>query len=395
MDNKRYWIWLTMIFTTGSSRIWELLNQVSDPETAYQNIIDGKFRLTDHEAANLRKVSPESADAVIDLCIKKNISIYTYENREYPDILKTIYNPPAVIYCRGSISCFENSVSLTVVGTRHPSPYGLRAAGQISRELAECGFTIVSGFADGIDSAAHRGALEAGGKTAAVLGCGVDVDYPKANSDIRDAVIENGALISEFAPGTTPNGRNFPIRNRILSGISLGVFVAEAPSGSGALITADYAAEQGRDVFCLPPHDIFDKKYSGVVKYLRDGAIPVFGYTDIMYEYYTTYSHKLSTLTPEDEYSQGVTESALYSKHASKKKPLSQGKPDKKTVSPDISGLSDIQRKIISAIGQRQMSVNDIQLETNIETSQLLCEMTELELLGAVRSLPGKMYELC
>lgn len=384
-----------MIFGPGNNHIWELLRKQPDAEAACRAVSDGQFVLNAHEAANLKQYKAEDADAVIEKCINKNIHIYTYECSGYPDILKTIFNPPAVLYCIGDMECFNNNISLTVVGTRHPSSYGIRTAGNICSELAKCGFNIVSGFADGIDSASHRAALAAGGRTSAVLGCGVDVDYPKINSDIRSAVAEHGAVISEFVPGTPPNGRNFPVRNRILSGISLGVFVAEAPVGSGALITADYAIEQGRDVFCIPPADIFDKKYSGVVKYLRDGAIPVFGYTDIMYEYYTTFSHKLSSLTPEDEYSQSVSETAVFSKPEKNKVHSDSVTAAAELPSVNISDLTEVQKSIVQILGHGAVSVNDLYEKTDTETSELLTELTELELIGAVRSLPGKIYELC
>jgi DNA processing protein len=168
-------------------------------------------------------------------------------------------------------------------------------ANWICSDLARAGVVVVSGFAVGLDSAAHRGALLAGGRTVAVLGCGIDVDYPKDNASAKQYITKKGLLLTEFLPGTEPYPKNFPTRNRILSGISLGTLVIQAPERSGSLITASLALEQGRNVFCVPPADIFDKRYAGVVKYLRDGAIPVFSYLDIINEYYHSYAHKLLT----------------------------------------------------------------------------------------------------
>jgi DNA processing protein len=253
------------------------------------------------------------------------------------------------------------------------------------------GVTIVSGFAAGIDSAAHRGALEAGGKTLAVLGCGIDIIYPKCNSDIRDAVPVSGAFVSEFPPGTPPLGKNFPMRNRIISGLSLGVFVAEAPVSSGALITADIAIEQGRDVFCLPPYDVFDSNCQGVIKYLRDGAIPVFSHLDIVYEYYTGFTHKLSSVKPSDEYATPKSESAVY------KDSCVQGIVTDLVVENgklDVSALTDVQRRIVECLAEKNLYIEDICQSTGYGMADVLMQLTELEMDGVISSLPGKIYSL-
>ncbi len=382
-----------MAFGTANPRIWDIIQECGDARQGYYGAVNGSVKLTAAEKNAIKKISIENAEKVIALCEQKNISIYTYNDDKYPSQLRSIFNPPSVLYCDGILDNSLDAPALTVVGTRHPSPYGIFAVEKISSELSKAGLTIVSGFADGIDSAAHRAAIKENGRTIAVLGCGIDVDYPRANSDIRDAVRRNGALISEFLPGTPPLGRNFPVRNRILSGLSLGVFIAEAPCGSGALITADMAVEQGRDVFCLPPADIFNKNYQGVIKYLRDGAIPVFSHLDIIYEYYTTFSHKLSSLKPENEYIAALSDSEVFSQ----KNPDTDIKNNKtkKIIEKNYDDLSGTQLTIVKCFSEEQKHIDDIIAESGLDAQVVLTALTDLEISGEIISLPGKRYKLC
>ncbi|MDD6828134.1 MAG: DNA-processing protein DprA [Oscillospiraceae bacterium] len=386
------WICLSKIFGPANQNLWKLMNACSCAAEGYQKVSEGRFQLTSWEKKQFLTFSQESAAVIIKQCSEKNIQIITYTDERYPSKLKTIYNPPAVLYALGNTDCLKEEISLSVVGTRYPSEYSYGAARKISGELAQTGFVIVSGFAAGIDSAAHRGTLDTGGKTIAVLGCGVDVDYPRANSDIRDAVLKNGLFISEFPPGTPPLGKNFPLRNRIISGLSLGVFVVEAPLSSGALITADSAIEQGRDVFCLPPCDIFSKSYQGVVKYLRDGAVPVFSYLDIIYEYFTNFTHKISSVRPSDEYSQARSDSSVYAEKKKRKAADIPVPEEKKT--GDYEHLDEEQRKITDALMERNLHIDELCECTGMVMADLLMNITELELSGIILSLPGKIYAL-
>lgn len=396
MANKLYWIWLTMVFGAGNPRVWELLRECEDVKDAYDRVLNGKYSLTSGEKLLFAGASLEKAEEIVHFCEKENIFIFTYDDEKYPSLLKSIFNPPVVLFVAGNEDVFESELSITVVGTRNSSDYGLNAALKISTELAKSGFTLISGFAMGVDSVVHRAALSQDGCTIAVLGCGIDVVYPKANSDIREMIMKKGAFVTEFLPGTPPLGKNFPIRNRILSGLSLGVFVVEAPYGSGALITADLAIEQGRDVFCLPPHDIFSSAYQGVVKYLRDGAVPVFGHLDIVYEYYTTFSHKLSSLKPEMEYI-SADDSSLFSKKSSKRKDsFKSTELEKPAETVDISydGLSELQIKIVDFLRNGAKHIDEIGTECSLDMAQLLTEITDLEISGIIKSLPGKLYSL-
>lgn len=390
-DEKIYWICLSKVFGPASHHLRKLMSECETAKEAYQRITSGKFPLTPGEKKQLDTASPDHAYEICRLCDQKNISVYTYSDEGYPSKLKTIYDPPAVLYVSGNEKCLNEDMTIAVVGTRNCTVYGEKAAGKISEELAKTGFTIVSGFAAGIDSAAHRAAVMAGGRTIAVLGCGIDIDYPKCNSDIREAVMKNGVFVSEFPPGTPPLGKNFPLRNRIISGLSLGVFVAEAPLSSGALITADIAIEQGRDVFCLPPYNIFDKNCQGVVKYLRDGAVPVFSHLDIIYEYYTNFTHKLSSVKPSDEYASSKTDSLVYKKAFTEKTPASTEEPA--GIDENLQ-LTDEQHRIAECLSGKKLYIEDICQATGFDMQTVLTELTELEMEDIVVSLPGKIYTL-
>ena len=290
MDDTRYWLWVALVFGTGNSRAWEVLRHFDTAEEAYYALrSDEVTGLTPHEEHAVKTAHIEQADGVIEFCERNGYTITTYADAAYPTVLRSICNPPLVLFSLGRLDFLSDYLGFTIVGTRHPSEYSLRVTERIAGGLAEQGLTIVSGFAMGIDGAAHTAALQKNAPTVAVLGAGLNVNYPHEHADLKAQMAQEALLITEFFPCTRPLPCNFPIRNRILSGLSLGVLVVEAAIGSGSLITANYAAEQGRDVFCIPPADIFDRRYAGVIRYLRDGAIPAFSLNDILNEYYTTY----------------------------------------------------------------------------------------------------------
>lgn len=205
----------------------------------------------------------------------------TMDSPDYPNLLRLIKDPPKVLHYIGDISLCNQTVCLAVVGARKSTPYGKWAAYHIAKRAAQHGVTIVSGLASGIDSEGHRGALDAGGKTIAVLGCGIDLCYPKSNADLLEKIKEDGLVLSEYEPGTPALAFQFPLRNRIISGLSQGVVIAEASLNSGSLITAGYALNQGRDVYAVPGN--INSIYSiGANKLIQDGAIPVVVVDDVL-----------------------------------------------------------------------------------------------------------------
>lgn len=282
--NKEIWLWLLLVMLPHNERTMKLVENYGDVRAAAEAIRDGRCELlTDEERDRAQRIRSREVNSVIAECESNNIRIVTIEDEEYPALLRDIYAPPVVLFVQGSLDGLSEQTCLAVVGTRNPTRYGVSAAKQICTELAALGMTIVSGLAVGIDTAAHQSALDKGARTIGVLACGSLVDYPAASRTLKQNIIRSGgAVISELLPHASVEPEYFRHRNRIISGLSHGTFVVEAPEHSGSLLTAEHAVQQGRELFCLPPYDIFSRSCTGVVPYLRDGATPVFGYVDIV-----------------------------------------------------------------------------------------------------------------
>ena len=403
MDNLVYWVWITQAFGTGNNRIWDIINSFDNVKNAYEALANGEYsNVTKSEELAVSHTHLLQAEELIKYCAKKEIRIISFDDEAYPKRLKEIYNPPTILFCMGDLSFIDDEVTITVVGTRHPSPYSIKFAKRICDELAKVGVTLVSGFALGIDSMAHQAALKNNGRTVAVLGCGIDVDYPKENSAIKKVIARHGAVITEFFPGTKPNGQNFPQRNRIMSGLSLGTLIIEAGPQSGALITADLALQQGRDVFCVPPADLFEPRYSGVIRLIREGAIPTFTHTDIMYEYYENFSHKINSINANENYSNKEKDSYLFDatdKDTSQKKeiiPKDILAENKQKFIPEINyeELTDEQAKIVKLLENGSLLADEIADLAEIDVTNVLTILTELELFGIVEAQAGKRYSL-
>ncbi|MDE6775131.1 MAG: DNA-processing protein DprA [Ruminococcus sp.] len=285
MEDKIYWIWLSLVFGTASRRLWQIMNMYESAGEAFYEIHSGnigKF-LNGKEQQSVREITLKNAESIAKECRKRNIEITAYSDSDYPRSLRYISVPPAVLYYKGNINCITGTKTITSVGTRHASEYSISAASRICSELAKHNIIIVSGFAVGIDIASNLAAVSVNKPTVCVMGCGVDVDYPRDNFQYRDKILDAGGLfISEYSPDIPPVSSHFPKRNRIMAALGRASIVFEASSRSGALITAHQAAEQGRDVFVLPPADIFSNAYSGNIALLKEGAIPLTGAEDII-----------------------------------------------------------------------------------------------------------------
>ena len=255
MAALKYWVWLTTLPGLGERAKLQLLAHFGSPEEIYF-APEGELLLaegiTKLQAALLADKSLDRAEKVLEDCARDGQFLLTMDDAGYPARLRNIYDPPLLLYGKGSLPLFDDEVAVTVVGTRDCTPYGVRAASQLGYELARQGALLVSGMAKGIDGEALKGALRAGGFTAAVLGGGADVVYPAANRRLYEDIAATGVILSEYPPGTEPKGDHFPVRNRLLSALSLATVVVEAPEKSGALITAATALEQGREVFAVP-----------------------------------------------------------------------------------------------------------------------------------------------
>src|SRR5437870_1962080 len=282
-------------------------------------------------------------------------------DERYPELLRAIYDPPAVLYCDGSVEPGDRQ-AVAIVGSRQATPYGLRITETLAGELSALGFTILSGFARGIDAAAHRAALAAGGRTIAVLGCGLDVDYPPGHASLHAEIAGSGAVLTEFAPGTPPRATNFPRRNRIISGLALGVVVVEAAEDSGSLITARLALEQGREVFAVPgPIDVPTSR--GPHGLLKQGAKLVETVDDIVEELLPQLDRPLQTLKTE---------------------PIA--------ALPEHVALSPSERTVLDVMSRDPLHLDDLTERSRLTTPAVAAILLGLELKALVKQLPGQRY---
>lgn len=273
-DKIEHWLTLNMTPGIGASRCQKLLEHFGSP----QAILEANLNELQHVAGIGEYTARQIVSSRDKLDIEKEISriekqkvsIVTFSDDNYPANLKSIFDPPVVLYVKGKLLP-EDRIAIAMVGTRRPTTYGKMVAEKLSKELAEREVSVVSGLARGIDTSAHKGALSCGGRTIAVLGCGIDICYPPENRALFDEISERGAVVSEFPMGTRPEKMNFPMRNRIISGFSLGAVIVEAGSRSGALITAECALEQGREVFAVPGN-IFNLGTKGTHSLIKQGA---------------------------------------------------------------------------------------------------------------------------
>ncbi len=291
MENKDlYWIWLSLTLGAGCKNSTDIIDicrcdpyMIYDSEL-YDTISDYKV-LTTRQISKIKNKDLTKAEEILDFCHKNGITVITPSSSLYPRILMRIPSCPFVLYMKGKMPDLSDKIAVATVGTRKMTAIGRRCAYEFAYDLAKSGMIITSGMALGIDSVAHRAALDAGGLTIAVLGSGIDVIYPSQNKDLYEEICQKGAVITEFAPGTPPLAHNFPVRNRIVSGLSVGTLVIEAGERSGSLNTARHASEQGRNVFSVPgPNGEYNNK--GTNSLLKDGAIPVTEALDII-KYYT------------------------------------------------------------------------------------------------------------
>jgi DNA processing protein len=281
----KYWVGFNLVKGIGPMKVRALLDHFGDLEAAWR-ADTASLREAGLDRRALTSLSKArlkiDLDAELDKLAAQNVRALTWDDAHYPSRLLQIPDPPPVLYVRGQLIP-EDEWAVAVVGTRRASAYGKTVTQRLVADLAVNHVTVVSGLARGIDGEAHRAALKAGGRTVAVLGCGLDLIYPPEHRRLAHDLLENGALLSEYPLGTRPEASNFPPRNRIISGMSLGVLVVEAGVKSGALITADYAADQGRDVFAVPGN-LYTRSSVGTNRLIQDGAKLVTGAEDILEE---------------------------------------------------------------------------------------------------------------
>jgi DNA processing protein len=356
VSEVKYWIGFNIVRRIGPAKIQALLDHFHDLRLAWEATAD-ELRTAGLDSRALQNLLTAreklDLDAEVARLEKAGVRVMTWQSPDYPDRLQNIYHPPPVLYVRGSLAPADEW-AVAVVGTRRATVYGKEATRYIAGELARAGVTVVSGLARGIDTVAHQAALDAGGRTIAVLGCGVDVIYPAENRRLMQRIVKQGAVLSEYTLGTPPEGSNFPPRNRVISGLSLGVVIVEAAQRSGALITADYAAEQGREVFAVPGN-MFNRASKGCNRLIQQGAKLVLDVEDILEELNLTMvaqQLELQAIVPENE-----TESLL-----------------------------------LSFLSGDPLHVDEIVRQAAMPTSEVSSALALMELKGMVRQVGGMNY---
>ncbi len=402
-----HWLWLATRTGLTDRRKLAVLRSFQDPEDAYYAESYRQVEeLTAQEQESLQDKSLTQAKNILAQCTDKEIQILTFHDKQYPARLKNISDPPLVLYYKGTLPEFNAAPLIGVVGTRKASSYGCMVARRMGYQIGKSGGVLVSGCAYGIDAKAMQGAMEADAVAVGVLGCGVDVVYPAGNRWLFGELERRGCLISEFPPETPPAKWNFPKRNRIISGMSCGVLVVEAPEHSGALITARQAAEQGRDVFVVPGN-IDVPTCAGSNALLRDGAIMATTGWDILSEYQAMFPDKLSRqdATPaeieEEKTPPMVAQEPLLPKKEKRLRKKKEkiiidngGQSAYIDVEKNLPSLNDEERSIVEQLKQGHQLTDDVIAKSGLPTGRALAVLTMLQVKGVVTRLPGNRLTL-
>ncbi|MCX7833935.1 MAG: DNA-processing protein DprA [Ignavibacteria bacterium] len=374
-DDIKYIYFLTLVENLGNVRINSLLKHFRKPSDIFQaslrellevnginkNIATAIRRTLD----NINELE-RTFEELNELLIKKKIKVISIKDKEYPENLKFIYDPPVLLFYKGNLTS-DDKFSISIVGTRFPTEYGKTICHNIASELAKIGIPIVSGMARGIDTVAHKSAIEKSGITYAILGSGVDVVYPMENKKVYERIIESGAVISEFIPGTKPDKVNFPLRNRLISGISLGTVIVETGLRGGSLITASCASDQDREIFAIPGH-INSKKSEGTNDLIKKGyAKLITSAEDILLEleskfkYFKKLNENQNKILTSDELSKNIE-------------------------------LNIFEKRIFDVINNEPIHIDKISELTSLSISDCLVNLLSLEFKGLIRQIPGKNF---
>jgi len=356
MDQKRYWVGFNLARGIGAVRLQALIQYFGDAESAWQGAPDelraaGLGSKVIERFLEIRK--SVDLDKLWDKIAAQGIQILTWDDENYPPRLKEIEQPPPILYVRGDVLP-EDHFAVAIVGTRKVTPYGRQVTEELSAFLAANGITVVSGLARGVDAVAHSAALKAGGRTVAVLGSGVDRIYPPENRALAEQMMTRGAVVSDFPVGTPPESSNFPPRNRIISGLSMAVVVIEAGETSGALITAEFAAEQGREIFAVPG-SILAPQSKGTNRLIQQGALPL--------------------LTPQD------IMQALNLTRAGEQKAARK-----------ILPADAVEAQVLNLLNDEPVHVDEIRNQTGLPIEKVSAALVMMELKGMVRQVGGMHY---
>jgi len=388
-----HWVWYATLPKLSLQQKLALLEHYPSPEDIFYS---ADFpELPDNIAQALENKDLTLARSILRVCGETQVSVLAMTDSAYPSRLRNISDPPLVLYYKGALPDFAGQPVIGIVGTRKATAYGNNNARVISRQIARCGGLVVSGGAGGIDTAALQGAAQTGRQTVAVLGCGVNVVYPASNRDLFTQISKNGCLMSEYPPETGPKPWQFPERNRIISGLSDGVLVVEAPEKSGALITARNAVEQGRDVFAVPGN-IGVPACAGSNALLQETAISVSSGWDVVKRYADLYPDVTPAgMEPKADFSRvRVAQPVSY--------PEQNTQPDKKSIdNPAINAysvldnsLTEQEKAVLHCLSNTPVAVDEVITKTGIPATEVLRVITALALKGLVTNHPGRLVSL-
>ena len=454
-----FWIWLSEALGPASRDFRPLISLYENPYDIFhaeEGELDRLGNLSDRTRTRLAAKDLGKATEILGACERMGIGILAYSDPRYPNTLRQIERPPILLYYRGELPAFDQHLCIGVVGTRKMSAYGLRSAYQFSYELALANAIVVSGMAAGVDGVSAAAALAAGGKTVAILGCGVDIVYPRHHQRLMNEIERRGLLLSEYPPGTRPNSYHFPTRNRLISGLAHGTLVVEAGIGSGSLITAKEAILQGREVFAVPAN-VGSVGAEGTNGLLRDGATLALRTKDVIAPFEYVFSANLNTAKilavgdrsqPDLEYldrlgviryrareetrtakatpSADLTPSGAASKASPKAEPSIRKPPKPRVASPKsaddgketprregatpasaaqksktaraatpdetLNSLSEVQRAVLEAIPDDRAITADALVGLDFSYGEIIAALTMLEILGLIEKLPGALY---
>lgn len=402
MKDCEYWIWLQNAYGAGA-KIKPIIEYFGSPRELYEagsyewrisGIVDQKHvqRLLEH--------SPSESARIMRVCEDRHWDIITPQDAYYPFLLSQISDLPAVLYADGDTDALMTEANIAMVGTRNASVQGCKVAGAIAQRLSLAGMTVVSGGALGIDAASHEGALSAGKKTVAVLGCGLGTDYLKTNEALRNRIKKNGVLITEFPPFSQASRASFPKRNRIISGMSLATVVVEAGEKSGSLITAKDALAQGRKLYAVPG-DLFSSAYSGTSEIINEGAKPLFNAREIVEDFMDDFPEKFDLALADEPFAVMLSRSdgafsrsiehSAESVKAVKRESVSE-KPVKTEQKPLPDTASETAKKIYAAI-DGETEFDAIVEKSGLNVVKVLSGITELEMHSVIEVLPGRKYK--
>ena len=392
------WIWLATRRGLGHQGILQVLEYFGTPERAFyadEEQYDQIPGLTALARSSLREKGMELPDRILGECDRLGLRILTLHDSEYPERLREIPDPPAVLYVRGTLFRFDEEAAIGVVGARKPSPYGEKVAAQLGLELARDGALLISGIAQGIDSIALKGALQGGGRVVSVLGGGIAVPYPWQNRYLYEDVAAAGALISEYPPGTPPAGEHFPVRNRIISGLALGVVAVECAVHSGTMKTVGHAMEQGRDVFAIPGN-IDAPMSEGPNWLLRRGGIAATCARDILETYLTRFPEKLSQAVPLSPEAAQQRLEQVKAGREDRPEPSAKAEVKRETVprAQQKTRFTDDQLSILHTLGEKgkKYTADELVELTQIPARRVLSALTMLQVDGAVQEHPGRRF---